>query len=92
MGREMLPAMAQGPEARPTVSDFGEDNRWVSLAKNHWLKQGKVRKVQQDVIEREIWDPLEAESFALRSLLLLENLNILEKYVCFLQANTVYAN
>lgn len=81
MRRESLASVPQGMEARPTVSDFQEDNRWVGLAKTQWLKQTKVCKVKQDVIKKDIWDPLEAESFSLRSLLLLENLNVLEKYV-----------
>ena len=81
MRRETLASVPQGMEARPTVSDFQEDNRWVGLAKTKWLKQTKVCKVKQDVIKKDIWDPLEAESFSLRSLLLLENLNVLEKYI-----------
>jgi intron-binding protein aquarius len=79
MGLEMPPAMAQTLETRPTVSDLHEDNHWVNLAKTYWLKQGKVRKAKHDVIKKEIWDPLEAEGFSLRSLLTLENLNVLEK-------------
>jgi intron-binding protein aquarius len=77
----MPPAMAQNLETRPTVSDLQEDNHWVNLARTHWLKKAKVRKVKQDVIKKQIWDPLEAEGFPLRSLLTLENLNILEKFV-----------
>ncbi|KAL1988551.1 hypothetical protein VTN96DRAFT_8946 [Rasamsonia emersonii] len=73
--------MAQSLETRPTVSDLQGDNRWVNLARTHWLKETQVRKVKQDVIKKEIWDPLEAEGFSLRSLLTLENLNILEKFL-----------
>ncbi|KAJ9405029.1 hypothetical protein DTO045G8_7202 [Paecilomyces variotii] len=72
--------MAQGHDSRPTVSDFQEDNRWVSLAKAHWLKPSKARKAKQDVI-KELWEPLEAEAFSLRSLLILENLHVLEKFL-----------
>lgn len=78
MGQQTRSAMAQGLDSRPTVSDFQEDNRWVSLAKTHWLKQSKARKAKQDVI-KELWGPLEAEGFSLRSLLILENLHVLEK-------------
>jgi intron-binding protein aquarius len=52
----------------------------VRLAKTHWLDAANVRKVKHDVIKKDIWDPLEAESFSFRSLLILENLNILEKF------------
>jgi intron-binding protein aquarius len=79
MGLEIPPAMAQNLETRPSVSDLQEDSRWVNLAKAHWLKKGKARKVKQDFIKKEIWDPLEAQGFSLHSLLILENLNVLEK-------------
>lgn len=71
--------MAQSLESRPTVVDFREDSPWVKLAKAQWLDV-KVRKVKPDVIKKQLWDPLEAEGFSSRSLLILENLNVLEKY------------
>ncbi|KAJ5090497.1 hypothetical protein N7532_009181, partial [Penicillium argentinense] len=73
-------AMAQSLESRPTVVDFREDSPWVKLAKAHWLDV-KVRKVKPDVIKKQLWDPLEAEGFSTRSLLILENLNVLEKFL-----------
>lgn len=81
MGSQTRPAMAQGLDSRPTVEDFREDSSWVKLAKTHWLEVSNVRKAKQDVIKKEIWDPLEAEGFNIRSLLTLENLSILEKYL-----------
>lgn len=77
----MRSAMAQSLDYRPTVSDFQEENRWVSLAKTHWLQQTKVPRPKQDVIKKDLWDPLEAEGFPLRSLLILENLHILERFL-----------
>lgn len=71
--------MAQNLESRPTAVDFREDSPWVQLAKAHWLEK-KVRKAKPDVIKQQLWDPLEAEGFNSRSLLILENLNVLEKY------------
>lgn len=74
--------MAHSLESRPTVVDFREDSPWVKLAKAHWLDT-KVRKAKPDVIKQQLWDPLESEGFNSRSLLILENLNVLEKYdVC----------
>ncbi|KKK23443.1 DEAD helicase superfamily protein [Aspergillus ochraceoroseus] len=73
--------MAQGLDSRPTVEDFRDDSSWVQLAKTHWLEASNVRKVKHDVIKKDIWDPLEAENFSFRSLLTLENLNILEKFL-----------
>lgn len=81
MGLQTNPAMEPSLDSRPTVEDFRDDNSWVKLAKTHWLKTTKVRKVKQDVLKKDLWDPLEAERFSLRSLLILENLNILEKCV-----------
>ena len=81
MGLQTHPVMNQRVDSRPTVEDFRDGNLWVKLAKSYWLETAKVRKVKQDVIKKDFWDPLEAERFNLRSLLILENLNILEKYV-----------
>ncbi|CAG8108974.1 unnamed protein product [Penicillium salamii] len=75
-----MTAMAQTLESRPTVVDFRDDSPWVQLAKAHWL-DAKVRKAKPDVIKKQLWDPLEADGFNSRSLLILENLNILEKFL-----------
>ena len=66
-------------EHRPTVADLEGDNHWASLARKHWLKTSKSRKVKTEVIKSELWDALEAENFEFRLLLLLENLQLLEK-------------
>ncbi|KAL3436340.1 P-loop containing nucleoside triphosphate hydrolase protein [Aspergillus tetrazonus] len=81
MGLQTQNAMAPGLDSRPTVEDFRDDSPWVRLAKTHWLDAANVRKVKHDLIKKDIWDPLEAESFSFRSLLILENLNILEKFL-----------
>ncbi|EAW13357.1 RNA helicase aquarius [Aspergillus clavatus NRRL 1] len=81
MGLQTRQAMAHGLDSRPTVEDFREDSSWVQLAKTHWLGTSKVRKAKRDAIKKDIWDPLEAEGFNIRSLLTLENLNILEKFL-----------
>lgn len=86
MGLHTRQAMAHSLDSRPTVEDFREDSPWVQLAKTHWLETSKVRKVKPDTIKKDIWDPLEADGFNFRSLLALENLNILEKFVCCLSA------
>lgn len=66
--------------ARPTVEDLHGDNAWAELARKHWLNEPKVRKVKHDLLKKDVWDVLESESFALRSLLVLENLQILERF------------
>jgi intron-binding protein aquarius len=75
--------MAQSLDTRPTVVDFRDDSPWVQLAKAHWSNV-KVRKAKPDVIKKQLYDPLEAEAFNSRTLLILENLNVLEKYDSYL--------
>ncbi|KAL3425681.1 intron-binding protein aquarius [Phlyctema vagabunda] len=70
--------------ARPTVADLQGDNAFAQLAKQYWLKSTKKAtkvKVKQDVLKNEIWDVLEKETFEFKSLLVLENLQILESYL-----------
>lgn len=66
-------------EHRPTVADLEGDNHWAVLARKHWLKPTNFKKVKSEVIKSGLWDALEAENFEFRSLLLLENLHLLEK-------------
>jgi intron-binding protein aquarius len=69
-------------DGRPTVADLQGDSPFALLAKKHWLKTSKKStkvKVKQDVLKSEIWDVLEQEDFAYKTLLVLENLQILER-------------
>jgi intron-binding protein aquarius len=71
-------------DERPTVADLQGETPFAQLAKEHWLKaskKGAKVKVKPDVLKSEIWDVLEQENFAFKSLLILENLRILEKYI-----------
>ena len=79
MALQMRPAMAHSLDVRPTVNDLQGENYWVSLAESHWLKSTQVRKAKPEFIKNDIWDQLQTEGFPLRSLLILENLHILEK-------------
>lgn len=65
-------------ESRPTVGDLQGDNHYVRVAKENWLETPSS-KVRQDVLKRDLWDVLETEHFAFRSLLTLESLQILER-------------
>ncbi|GAP89209.1 putative intron-binding protein aquarius [Rosellinia necatrix] len=70
--------------ARPTVADLESESEFAGLAKRHWLKTSKGRsktKVKNDVLKKEIWDVLEKEAFAFKSLLVLEGLQTLESYL-----------
>ena len=69
------------------VGDLGNSNYWAELAGEHWIKTSKVskgKKIKQEVLKKKIWDVLEQESFQFRSLLMLENLQLLEKYATFI--------
>lgn len=72
----------------PVAADVDGDNVFAQLAKQHWLKPKKSAKVKvaPAVLKNEIWDVLEQESFAFKSLLALENLQILERYAPRIQA------
>lgn len=52
---------------------------WAVLAKKHWFKPVRSRKVKNEFLKTELWDVLEQESFEYRSLLILESLQLLEK-------------
>ena len=80
-----------GTSKRPTVEDLEGESESASLARQHWLKTPKQAsktskakskvKVKNDVLKREIWDVLEKENFPLKSLLVLEGLQTLERWV-----------
>ena len=65
------------------AEELEEDNYWTQLARKNWPTPTKSRKVKSEVIKNEIWDVLEQENFVFRSLLLLEALQLLEKYKYF---------
>ncbi len=68
--------------ARPPATELEGASGFAQLAKTHWLKSSKRAakvKVKNNVIKGEIWDVLEKEGFALKSLLALEGLQILER-------------
>lgn len=79
-----------GPSGRPTVADLEGESEFATLARQHWLKTPKQAtkakskakvKVKNNVLKREIWDTLEKENFPLKSLLVLEGLQTLERLV-----------
>lgn len=57
------------------------ENEWTDVARKHWSSTGKSRKVKNEVVKNEIWDVLENEGFPFRSLFILENLQLLERFV-----------
>ncbi|KAL1311234.1 hypothetical protein AAFC00_001424 [Neodothiora populina] len=78
----MAPRAAEtAASTRPTVDDLTGDTHFAQLARKHWLGKSKQPKVQPAVVEKEIWEHVEGEGFAYGSLLLLEQLQLLEKYL-----------
>jgi len=67
--------------ARPTVADLHGDNHFAQVARKHWLAAKKAPKVRPEVVKKELWDELESGDFAFSSLLVLENLQLLERYL-----------
>ena len=68
------------------VGDLVNSNYWAELAGEHWANTSKLsraKKTKPEVIKKKIWDVLEQENFHFRSLLMLENLQLLEKYTTF---------
>lgn len=64
------------------MEDLQGESHFSQLAKKLWLKSTKKApkvKVKPDVLKTEIWDVLEKANFAYKTLLTLENLQILER-------------
>lgn len=88
----------KGPAAgsgRPTTQDLEGDSEFANLARQHWLKATKRAddakvKVKNDVLKSEIWDALEKDGFPLKSLLVLEGLQTLERHVSPFPKRCVY--
>lgn len=64
-----------------TLEDSERFDDWNSLALRHWSKSTRAKKVDPEVIRNEIWDVLQSNNFDFRSLLALDNLQLLEKYI-----------
>ena len=73
--------MAPPEIERPAVSEYDELSHWTALAHEYWQKSTPVTRVQSEVIKTKIWDVLQNEAFKFRSLLALENLQVLENYL-----------
>ena len=74
-------AAAPTLHARPTVADLHGENHFAQVARKNWLGVADAQKVRPEVVKKELWDELENIDFAYPSLLVLENLQLLEKYL-----------
>lgn len=67
---------------RPTVAEIHGDSHFAQVAQKHWLASKEpVTRAQPDFLKAELWDPLVRDQFAVSSILLLENLQLLERYL-----------
>ena len=69
-----------GPQANGSSEDppAAEEDRWIRLAEGTWSKGTKYKKVTNDFVNRELWQPLESNAFDYRILVQLENLQLFE--------------
>jgi intron-binding protein aquarius len=72
-------ALASQLHSRPTATDLQGDNHYAEVARSNWLNSTKPPKVRANTVKEELWDKLEKDGFAYGSLLILENLQILER-------------
>jgi intron-binding protein aquarius len=72
-------SQAAAPQVVEAVADEGSE--FARVAKQHWLKPTRATKVKvkNDVLKRDIWDPLEKEKFPSAALVELESLQVLER-------------
>ena len=70
------------PELSPSLV-VEDDNEFAQLARKYWLKPSKKKsaavKIKNDALRKEFWEPLVEQKFAYKSLLVLENLQALER-------------
>ena len=69
-----------GAIRRPTLTDLAGDEPLAQLARTTWLNK-TPQKVASNVVENELWGYVAGEEFSYFSLLLLEQLQALERYL-----------
>ncbi|KAF2748206.1 DEAD helicases superfamily protein-like protein [Sporormia fimetaria CBS 119925] len=67
--------------ARPTIADLHGENHFAQVARKNWLGSAKAPRVRPEVLKKDLWDELERAEFAYPSLLVVENLQLLERYL-----------
>lgn len=75
------PVVEDVAASRPTIQDLTGDNHFAQLARKYWLGKTRVKKVQPNVVKSDLWDVLERDGFPSGSLLLLEQLQLLDRYL-----------
>ena len=79
----MSNAAARSPQipddGRPTVQELHGDGPLVQAARRWWWMREKPAKFNPAILKTDFYDVLEKERFGLKALLILENLQFLEK-------------
>jgi len=60
------------------MQDLHGDGHFAQTARRWWLRE-KAAKFNPEILKTDLYDILEKENFGLKALLILENLQILEK-------------
>ncbi|KAI5778893.1 P-loop containing nucleoside triphosphate hydrolase protein [Geopyxis carbonaria] len=71
---------SRADDGRPTVQELQGDNPLAQAAKRWWLRE-KPAKFNPELLKTEIYDVIEKENFGYKALLVLENLQFLEKFL-----------
>ncbi|KAF3166940.1 hypothetical protein TWF788_011530 [Orbilia oligospora] len=74
------PDLAAVEDGQPTFSDLQGENIYAVTANKHWLKPDTQFRFSPKVV-KEIYSALEKEGFPQRDILLLENLQYMERYL-----------
>jgi intron-binding protein aquarius len=66
-------------DGRPTIQELYGDGAFAQAARRWWMRE-KPAKFTPSVLKTEFYDALEKEKFGFKALLILENLQFLERY------------
>lgn len=77
----MASTVTRQQDSRSEFDHPDDTTKWTLLAEKYWLRHTKSSKVNAQAVKSEIWDVLQSNGFQYRSLLNLENLQLLEKLI-----------
>ena len=81
MGLQLRPAMAPAMDsATSNMAGTSTSDKWEQLARDLWSSEDAIRDSKPETVRSRLWDPLQAEAFNPRSLVILEGLQVLERY------------
>jgi intron-binding protein aquarius len=78
MSHAFRKTLSNTEDGRPTIKELHGDGPFTKAAQRWWLRE-KPAKFNPEILKTEFYDPLEHGKFGFKSLLILENLQFLEK-------------